>query len=83
MKIRARVVVQPYRDPYPEIKILCDDVCELSHYSIGGAEFCTYSSTPDELEAAAQALLDLAHALRAELSAYEERKGQAQDEVQP
>jgi len=85
MKIQTRIATPPSRAPYPQLSIICKAMCDLTHYSTDEAEFRTYSGTPDELEVAAQALLDLAHALRTELAAYEERKGQEPkpEEVQP
>jgi hypothetical protein len=84
MKIQSRVVTQALPRPYSEIKILCEKFCTLECDG-AKATFVMYWIPPDELEAAGKHLLDLAHALRTELAAYEERKGQAPqpEEVQP
>jgi hypothetical protein len=40
------------------------------------SSFTFFKPSPDELETAAKALLELAHALRTELAAYEARKAE-------
>jgi hypothetical protein len=84
MNITYRIVTEIREEPYPEIQIHCKKHCSLSH-GVYGSTYSTYHATPDELEIMAGKMLELSHALRAELAAYEERKGQAQnqDEVQP
>jgi len=83
MRIEAAIQTTVLPKPYAQVSVYVSS--GMLNFDTHESRCSFYDATPDELEAAAQALLDLAHALRTELAAYEERKGQEPkpEEVQP